>query len=239
MLHTLWNDFITSYEAIIGTGSFLVLFVVMLGVMIVYKNHNDKPLELIPMLMVMPAVIAAGFVRILRELFNLNYDSKLKKYFVRILGVILCAFVIMISGDRVLSPSFYTYADNNMHLPTGLKETMDTILNDCDGEASVMVTKGYIEYFDAYSSRFVLAYNEPRIQDVSDYDEEDREAYLALDNKHPDMKKVSDSAKANGSDYIVLVTGGYWPDVPLTEFGYDLFAQVGGFDIYKLKEGAL
>lgn len=222
-----------------GTGAFLVLFVVMLFVVVSKKNHDGKQLEIIPMLLVMPGVVAAGILSLLKSVFELKNDNKAVRYLVRLFGIILCAFVIMISGDRILSPSYCIYADNSMHIPQGLLGAMDTILSDSTGEAYVMVAPGYSEYFDAYSSRFVLAYNEPTLQDVSDFDKEDREGYLELSNKHPDMKKVSDAAKANKSSYIVLVTDGYWPDVPLTEFDYDLFAQVGGFDIYKIKEGAL
>ena len=79
--------------------------------------------------------------------------------------------------------------------------------------------------------------NYVRTDASTEYDETVREAYSELLDVHPDMKKVSDAAKACGSRYVILKTG-LWPDVPLENYGYTLIMQNDELNVYESTEEA-
>ena len=154
----------------------------------------------------------------------------------RIVIAVLLVFVLIISGKRIASGDYYTKADNSMHISDDMLEVMDTILAGDDSELIGIVTMpGYGGWFESYSSRFTTLYKDPVSGSLDDkvYDKKIRAAYGELCDIYPDMRTISDAARANGCKYIILRSEAYWPKQPLTDFEYDIIATCGEWNVYK------
>lgn len=235
MIYSIWHGFITAYEEYTGTGVILVLFVLAMGYLIIFTSDKKKR-DKNAMLILSPlGSISCALSDVIEKAGELHANNKYIAYAQRILVLLLCAFVILISGKRIISPDVYVKADNTMHMPNELIETMNTILEDTDDEQIGIATMpGYGEYYTAYSSRFFLMYEDPSYGELTGYDAKVSDAYRELGKKNPDMRKLALAAKDSGCNYIVIDNDACWPEEPLTNFGYELIANCGNKDIYKI-----
>lgn len=239
MIIKIWNDCITELKSYTGTGTVLVLFVVVLGFLL-YEYHSKPEDEAAnPLLFVLsiPGCIGLGIIRFLKLVFTSEQESKLKKWSVRIIGIVLCLFIVVISGKRIVSLQYYIKAENTMHIPNGLKETMDVILADSPQGANVLTSPGYGVYLAAYNSNLIPAYDEPVGGNVDDYPEQIREAYRQLEDKNADMKIVARAAKECDCRYIILKGNTYWPSVLLTDLGYDRIDCDANWELFRRTGG--
>lgn len=246
MVSTLWNNLITTYKLYIGTGSLLVLFVVALMYKTLHGLRNGKKIsELLWPGILMPwgsIGMAFGELFLNREISeavpaisvkNEKYVNAYKATIKIVIAVVL-VYILIISGNRFVSPEFYVKADNNMHIDANLLKAMDFILADSETESIGVVTMpGAGEYFRSYSSRFDMMYEDPVDGDVSGLKKELNQTYQELSVKYPDMLIVSNAAKREGCRYIVIRNDSYWPKIPLTEYEYDLIFTCGYWDVYK------
>ena len=108
-------------------------------------------------------------------------------------------------------------AENVMHIPQDLVESMDSILAESESP-SVLTMPGWDMYFESYSSKFTIAYE-------SDADNE-------LEKIHPDMKKVAEAAQECNCDFVVL-SRDLWPQVPISRYGYEPVYETDGCIVYK------
>lgn len=233
MLFTIWNEFITKYKDYVGTGSILVLFVVMLGITVFGLTKNNKPVKVLPLILAPFAVVGRGITVIISKVYDDFAGKTAKDRCIRVFAIVLCFLVIAVSGRRIFSRNYVVRNDNELHIDKGLVEAMDIILDAEDEDSCRVVTmpgKGCM--FNAYSSRFEMLYEEPVLGDVSDYTEELREAYTELEKIYPDNRKIARAARKHDMRYIVIEDGAYWPEIPFTDLGYELLGTGDNWLVY-------
>lgn len=233
MLSELFGNVLSSYKSLFGTGSILVLFVVGVFALLLLSQGDEK--KIAPLTLVLSSFGAIG--AFVAKIITVK-DEKVTRL-IRALILVACVFVIVVSGKRILSPVFLEKSENSMHIPSGLKETMDIMLEGSgDDTIGVVSMPGYGNYFEGYSTRFKLIYEEPYDGDVVRVPDEYKEAYLELCKTYPDMRIVARAARNANCKYIVVLEDAYWPQIPLTELSYEVVGGSGGFVIYEDMEGA-
>lgn len=256
MLSKVVGNLLSSYKTVIGTGCVLVLFVVALFLLVALKGNNSENESkkdrndgeegdlkcrsnikagpgLVLLILSVYGTIAAGIAR----LCNIQ-DSKIT-WTKRLLICVLCVFALVISGKRIIAPDFLSKSENLMHMPSDLKECMDIMLSDANGNrAGVVTMPSYGNYFEAYSSVFDTLYEDPANKDIERLPDELKATYVELSEIYPDMRTVARTAHKYDCEYIVIMRESYWPEVPLTDLGYEIIAGSGRWDVYKeVKEG--
>lgn len=230
MISDLLRNLITSYKSFIGTGSILVLFAVAVFLIVKLKNEDDEKSTPV-WILIMSVIGTIGAA--LGNLINSSFiDTKWKKIFV----CAACVFAITISGKRIIGPDFMNRADNSMHISNDLKLAMDAVLEGDNSEQIGIVTNpGMGDYFEGYSSRFHSMFDDDFDKNSEKISDEYIKAYLEMLDKYPDMKIVSLTAKQHNCRYIVIKKNSYWPKVPLTEIGYDVFGEFGEWEVYVME----
>lgn len=237
MIKQIWLEFVTSYKEYEGTGGILVLFAVGLMFMMILNIRQNKESKSPALFFAPLATIGGAFSEFFFFIYDKKYEKKSQRRLALFLALLLVVFAIALSGKRVFSRDNLVKADNGYHLSGSLVEAMDELLaKEPAGEIKIFPMPKMGDELTAYSSRFVCAYDE-QYGDLTEYDETVREAYSELLDVHPDMKKVSDAAKACGSRYVILKTG-LWPDVPLENYGYTLIMQNDELNVYESTEEA-
>lgn len=236
-----YQQFLTTYENYRGTGKLLVLFLV--SVLMIYltekKNENGRQ-RLHPavfLLSVWTGIAYAGS-GISGFLFSpaKNNGQKKKVSPMGMLALFLCLLTLCLSGTRVLNGEYFEKSENTMHIRTEYIQVMDVILAD-DDHPKVVAPPGFAPYLKMYSSRFETLYDYPKNGDVSLLSEDARAVYEQLSGSVPNMKTVADIAMENGCGYVILNSEKYYPEFPLTSFGFQLADTVGKWEIYKETEG--
>lgn len=182
--------------------------------------------------------VAAAVIAVFDRIFGAE-ESRFRKIFYSLTAILLFVLIITTSGKRVVSDKFFAPNDNAMHLPTGLSAAMDTVLADCadassDNPIRIICQPGCEADFLNYSSKLEPYYETPKNGNILYLDEYQRTVYKELEVHVPHMKELSNAAHKGRIQYIVLMQGYYWPEFPLTDFGYDKLADVSGWEIYKL-----
>ena len=227
MIHELLAKYTTAYSNMMGNSRILV--VVIAALLFLYLNRNKlsfNPFVLILAPLGLVSSSAAKVLAVVREK---------KNRWAMLFAIFLCAFVIMLTGERIYSKDHLVKAENVMHIPQGYKTAMDYMLEHCENP-KVLAMPDYSIYHLMYSSRFNMLYEQRYDEDVRYLSEDARNAYAELSSLNPDMLIVSESAMNYGCDYIILKSGHYWPMFPLDRYDYQLEATVEGWDIYSQKE---
>lgn len=237
----LYQQFLTSYENYRGTGKLLVLFLV--SVLVIYltekkdENGRRRLNPVIFLLSIWTGIAYAGS-NISGYLFaspkTAGRGNRISG--AGILALFLCALTLCLSGTRVLSRNYFEKAENAMHIRTEYIQVMDVILADSD-LPKVVTPPGFAPYLKMYSSRFETLYDYPKNGDISLLPEDARVVYEQLSGSVPNMKTVADIAKKNGCRYVILNSDKYYPEFPITYFGYQLADTIGEWEIYKETEG--
>ncbi len=228
MIRELAYELYTNHRLLAGTGSVAVLFAAsVLALFLLYpKKRQIKPLCLSVL-----GVIAVMIAEAADRAANIKVKVQIKRYACAVFVVCLCALTITSSGQPVFSKSMSEPAENDMHIPGFLLEAMDAVLAE-DSEPDVLVMPGWGPLFECYSSRFKMAYEEPCENDLSGLDEEEWILYTELSTSHPDMKRVAAIAGKRGCDFVVL-SNDLWPQVPITDCGYELILETDGCSVYR------
>lgn len=249
MLYSLWNDFTSSYKALVGTGSILVLFVV--AVFYLYMSHNRSTADdsndgrtVYPLFLSVWGTIGVAFSAVISIIIGnkINADEGKSAYvrnmFVKICMCIVLVFAVVISGSRIIAPQYYEKSQNRLHIPEDVAEVIAVLQSDKpDGIIGVATMPGYGVYYSSFDSRFTMLYEDAPNGDSSKLKAEIRQAYQELNVQYPDMRIVADAARMNGCEYIVIRNDAYWPKEPLDNFGYDLMTMCNNWNIYKAAEG--
>lgn len=233
MVFTLWMDFLTAYKEYIGTGSLLVLFVVALFYIYVSVKREKDTINPLVFLLSIWATIGYAIIHLVKREADDENDVKTSKLLKRMCLVLFCCFIIVISGKRIFSRNFVAISDNLMHMPSGLSDVLDAIIDENDESAGILMMPGYGNYVKSYSSKLYTAYDEPCNGNVLDYSGVDIEAYRELQKRYPDMSKVAKAARADSCRYIVLKNGSYWPEVPLEYCDFEEYRSFSDWTIYR------
>ncbi len=203
MVRELLGELYSLYRQCVGTGGIIALFIVSLIVLVMcQKGRHTGPAALSPLGTVGCAVSEA--------VSRLSGASML-------FAVAVCLLAVTSSGSNVLSSDMNSRAENAIHIPAHLVESMDVILSESDSPY-VLTMPEWELYFESYSSRFIAA--------------EDGVAYNELDKNTPDMGKIAKAAHECGCDFVVL-SRDIWPEKPITEYGYELIYETDDSVVYK------
>lgn len=246
----LYQQFVTTYENYRGTGKLLVLFIVaVLLIFLVQKNGEQDKTDgtkwspAVFLLSVWTGIAYAGSF-IADFLFcpqtdlepDMAVSKKRKIPFMGLLSLILCILLLSLSGTRIFSNTFFEKTENPMHVRPEYVQVMDALLEETESP-KVIAPPGFAPYLKMYSSRFETLYDYPKNGDTSKLSEDARAVYEQLSGAHPDTKLIADVARETGCQYVLMEEGKFYPEFPITEFGFELEKTVVGWNIYKEKEG--
>lgn len=203
MVRELLGELYSLYRQYIGTGSVLILFTVSVVVLLLGNIEKSRR----PVIMSVLGTVGCAVSEIISRLSGV-YAA---------FAVAICALAVVTSGTNVFLPDTNSRAENVMHIPQDLVESMDSILAESESP-SVLTMPGWDMYFESYSSKFTIAYE-------SDADNE-------LEKIHPDMKKVAEAARECNCDFVVL-SRDLWPQVPISRYGYEPVYETDGCIVYK------
>ena len=203
MVRELLGELYSLYRQFTGTGSVMVLFVVSVIVLLISNiNRYERPVILSVL-----GTVGCAVSRIISRLSGVS----------AVFAAVLCALAVVSSGTNVFLPDMNSRAENYMHIPADLVESMDNIMAESDS-ARVLTMPGWDLYFEGYSSEFDIAY--------------ESDAYNELEKVHPDMKKVAEAAHECNCDFVVI-SSDLWPEVPITRYGYEAVYETDSCVVYK------
>lgn len=191
------------YRQFTGTGTVIVLFIVSLIVLVISKKDRCTQ----PAALSVLGTVGWAVSEIISSLTGISV----------VFAVAVCILAVTSSGTNVLAPDMNTKAENAMHIPAHLLESMDAIKDETDS-ACILTMPGWELYFECYSSGFAVV--------------DDPEAQRELDKHQPDMKIIARKAHECKCDYVVI-SSDIWPEVPITKYGYDLVFETEGCAVYK------
>ena len=218
MIFQLYNG----YRELAGTGAVAVLFAISVLALILTVPAEKAKERALMALCVIPAC-AAAIAHFIGAAPGKETGKSAKAR--TVIAVCLAALAVASSGKSVISPEFTEKAENSVHIPPGVYEAMECILEDSNAPG-VLVMPRWSAYFESYSPRFTVTGHEA--SNAGD------EAVIAFElaKKSPDMRKVASAAHRQGCSYAVLPDD-IWPDEPITKFGYELFAECQDCIVYK------
>ena len=200
MIKELMYQLYSGYRSIAGDGAVIVLFITAAAALVLIYGNKKK--TGIPAVLSVLGTVGAFFANLCEEAVS-GQKKPVLRYAAGLLALTLCILVITSSGKNVFSSELSETADNDMHIPSGLTEAMDAILSE-DANPCVAVMPGWGLYFEGYSSKFTLMYEEPAGGDTSSFSDEERTIYTELSDIHPDMRKVAAASKREACGYIVM-----------------------------------
>ncbi len=239
----LYLQLTTVYEHYRGTGKLLILFLV--AVLVIYlaeKRDQNGRQQVYPAFFLLSIWTGIAYAASsIADFFFLNEKNteKTEKRKISVPGVLallFCIVVLSLNGTRIISNSYFEKAQNTMHIRTEYVQVMDAIL-ERTSEPRVIAPPGLAPYLKMYSSGFITMYDYPANGDISLLDEDARTVYEQLSGSIPDMKKVADIAKENNFEYIILNSQKYYPEFPITMFGYELIDTAGDWEVYREERG--
>ncbi len=203
MVRELLGELYSLYREYTGTGSIIVLFI--LSAIVLEKSDKDRHKK--PVYLSVLGTVGCAVSEIITRLSGVS----------AVFAAAICILAVAVSGSNVLSAGMNSRAENVMHLPANLVESMDVILNESD-TPGILTMPDWNLYFESYSSDFTVV-TESNLN-------------AELSKTHPDMKKVAQAAHECNCEYVVI-SSDIWPEVPITEFGYELMYETDGCVVYK------
>lgn len=145
------------------------------------------------------------------------------------IGLAVLCVLIVLGGDYVYDSEHISKAENGYHLPQEAVDVVDLIEPD-EGRITVLVPADLIYYVRQYSTKIELPYG--------------REMLIARWNYHNAMYEAMEQdevirtetfvelAREYPCAYIVLKEDREM-ESPLTEYGYEVYGQVGEYVVYR------
>lgn len=227
MLRELMYELYSNIRLVIGSGAVIVLYMASLVMLLrdPGRRREDIPLILSPLAAV--GVSASRIFGIIKE----RMKEPFVKYAAVAFAACLTVLAITSSGTFIFSRELSETAENDMHIPADIMAAISDIL--ADGDTPVVLTMpGWDAYFECYSSAFVLPCRAISGDETAITDEDDRTLLAELSKNSPDMKKVARIAHKKGCKYVVLAAD-LWPDIAITEFGYEKMSETGECTVYR------
>ncbi len=225
MIKELINESYTGYRQLVGTGSVIVLFIAAILTVLIVMRKKQK---ITPLIISVCGCVAAVAAFVIERICEKIADKRIR-YAAAAFAALIFIFVITSSGTNVFSQGQSVAAENDFHIPGYIVESADVILGE-KRDARILTMPGWGEYFAAYSSGCDII--SPKAEDAASPDEDMRTLYAQLSVVHPDMRKVASIAHRRGCGYVVLADG-IWPEVPITDMGYELIFETEGCRLYR------
>ena len=196
----------------------LVLFFNPLFARLVYRVLEDeiyyRVLWLLPVSMVLAYTAADLYAKL-----------KMKRRLIFALGAML---LVVASGSFIYSNPFFHRAENIYHVPQSVVDICDAI--EVEGrEVMAVFPIEMLQYVRQYSPTVCMPYG--REMTVERWFNEN-ELMEVLESEHPSASELSTLARNQGCIYIVF-SAEKVVDGKLEEHGYEKFAEIDGYVIYK------
>ena len=244
----MWNSALELFKSYMGTGLITVFFLVMvvylyfietdkakrilfvympMGLLVLYFNPlfcnlvygfiGDEIYYRILWLMPVTIVLSYGIVNLYKR-----YQGKHR----RIMMVFLIAGV-MLSGSLIYANENFKKAENEYHIPQTVVEICDAI--EVEGrEVMAVFPMEMLQYVRQYSAYVCMPYGREMTIDRWGFYSE---LCLVMEADVIVVEKLAELAKEDGCHYIIIKN-----DKELLgnmgKYDYELFAQIGGYDIY-------
>ena len=150
----------------------------------------------------------------------------------RRIGVAAACVAFILCGDYVYDSENITKAENAWHLPQETIEIVDLIEPE-EGRITVLVPADLIYYIRQYSTNIELPYGREMLVARWEYH---HPMYEAMEQAEViETSTFTALAREYPCAYIILKEDREITE-PLTEYGYELYGQVGEFVIYRDRE---
>ena len=224
MIKELLSELHINLRSVVGDGSIFVLYIA--SVILIISVFSKGSQRMRGVILSIPAAVATAVSIALERVFFFPFKNRLVKYAAAAFAACLCLLAIASSGKSVFSKELCERAENDMHLPKDMERAMTSILEE-DDAPHVLVPYKWGAYFNAYSSRFTVVYDDPETSGS------DRQTLTEqLESIRPDMEKVTGIAHKRGCTYAVIPDG-IWPEVPIDKCGYELMIDCDGCNVYR------
>jgi len=241
-MRELLQDVILMYTRYRGNGRLipLALVALLLCYVIIVKTKKGRRINPAVFFLYLQAGIAYALIEITKLVCNPNSNKNRDKFdrLLSLIALLIVAFALCLSGNRILSSEYFVKADNSMHIRQEYVDVMDRILMD-DDNPGVIAPYEMSPYFTMYSSRFNMLYDYPKDADLDLLNKDAREAYEELFGYEPDTFKLAQIAKRNNLSYVIISSGRHYPEFPLSTYGFIELDRIGDYIIYKDAGGDL
>lgn len=147
----------------------------------------------------------------------------------RRIGLAVMCAVILAGGDYVYDSEHISKAENAYHLPQEVIDIVDLIEPE-EGRITVLVPADLIYYIRQYSTNIELPYGREMLVSRWDYY---HPMYEAMEQAEViETAAFVELAREYPCAYIILKEDRQLEE-PLTEYGFELYGQVGEFLIYR------
>ena len=106
----------------IGDGSILVLYAAAVIAVVIIVRDDGK--RILPVILSIPALIAASAALVIKKVTGLPFKSRFVKIIATAFAACICILAIASSGRSVFSRELCEKAENEMHLPGGVMQAM-------------------------------------------------------------------------------------------------------------------
>ncbi len=223
MIRELLFELYNGWRQLTYDGSVVVLFVAAILLFYTAFPRKGKKALLLSVLGAVATAMTEAFCQVTAV------GNRAVRYIAAAFAAVLTALVIASSGKSVFSAEFTAKAENDMHIPAGLKEAMDAVLSDSD-MPKILVMPGWEPYFECYSSKFDLIAADT--DEGGAFDKDTGVLFAELEKIDPDMNKVASIAHRRKVRYVVL-SNGIWPKIPITKLGYETFYETPSCTVYR------
>ncbi len=147
----------------------------------------------------------------------------------RRIGAIVACVAIMACGNYVYDSEHITKAENAYHLPQEAIDLVDMIEPE-EGRITVLVPADLIYYVRQYSTNIELPYGREMLIARWDYY---HAMYEAMEEAEViETESFAELAREYPCAYVVLEEDRETEE-PLTDYGYEIYGQVGEYVVYK------
>lgn len=147
----------------------------------------------------------------------------------RKLMLVIMSLAIIACGSFVYNSEYIVKAQNSYHLPEEAVETAK-IMEPEKGRIMALVPSDLIYYIRQYSSRINMPYGREMLIARWDYY---NELYEAMEKAEViDTPYFAELTRSYGCNYVVLNKNRKIKE-PLTDYGFELYAQTDNYMIYK------
>lgn len=246
------NDIYAVFREYYGDCIFLVLALISY----IYLFVKDKelrikwlyPVALIVFCVVNPVLYMLVFRNIIYwRLFWMFPDAiiialaatrmiKLAKHiWVKLLVAAALCGIVLYSGNLSYTRDVYSKTENAFKLPATVAEVCDVILAG-DDEASCIMPYSLYCYTRQYSGDIRQMYGRNIDGYIAGASRRDRTTAMYMIDAISDYNQVLCNARFDGCNYVVVEGAKPIDDRWLDYYGYELYSQVAGYNIYHLAE---
>ncbi|MCM1143443.1 MAG: hypothetical protein NC318_05350 [Blautia sp.] len=147
----------------------------------------------------------------------------------RRIGLVLMCFMIVVCGRLVYQSEHITKAENPYHLP-GEAVEVAKLIDPEEGRVTALVPADLIYYIRQYSTRINMPYGREMLIARWDYY---NDMYEAMEQTEEiETESFVELTRKYGCNYVILKKDRQVQE-PLTDYGFDLYAQTDTYLIYQ------